>query len=236
MRHKPLIAIGGVLLLGCVLAWFSRGSAASPSEDFSPEDFKRIREVTRHRMWARALPDFSVQTIRALPRLLRRFGSSRIRQIDVLPARTINVHVESSSGPYYYLAEKYEKAGRWDWRVVKEGIWPQGDVVINLNGGPGYPEIRVDGGFALFGGRISSEPPADWLPPLTRRGVVSSGERSLPQGELSASGADHVRVTYETHPVPGTDPPDYTPPWRKLVSETPFSVSPSNAAGLNLRP
>lgn len=191
MRHKPLIAIGGVLLLGCVLAWFSRGSAASPSEDFSPEDFKRIREVTRHRMWARALPDFSVQTIRALPRLLRRFGSSRIRQIDVLPARTINVHVESSSGPYYYLAEKYEKAGRWDWRVVKEGIWPQGDVVINLNGGPGYPEIRVDGGFALFGGRI--------LLSLLRTGFRHSlGEGWCPRGNgpcRKASSRLLVRIT-----------------------------------------
>jgi hypothetical protein len=229
MKHKLLIAIGGVLLLSCVFAWFSRGSAASPSQDFSPADFKRISEVTRHRMWGRALPDFSVQTIKALPRLLRRFGSSRIRQIDVLPARTVEVHVESSSGPYYYLVEKYEKSGRWDWRVVKEGIWPQGGLVINVNGGPGYPEIRVDGGFALFGGRISSEPPADWLPPLTRRGLVSSGE-------LSAAGSNQVRLTFEPQPVPWEDPPGFTEPWRKIVPKTPFSASLSNAAGLNLRP
>jgi len=203
--------------LSCVLAWFSRGSAASPSQEFSPEDFKRIREVTRHRMWARVFPDFSVQTIKALPRWLRRFGSSRIRQIDVLPARTVNVHVESSSGPYYYLVEKYEKSGQWDWRVIKEGIWPQGALVINLNGGPGYPEIRVDGGFALFGGRLSSEPPADWLPPLTRRVVVSSGERALPRSELSASGSNQVRLTFKAQPIPWEDPPGYTEPWRKVV-------------------
>ena len=235
MKRRLLIAVGGVLVLSCFLVWFSRGSAASPSQDFSYEDFTRIREVTRQRMWGTALPDFSLRTIKALPSWVRRFSSSRIRQLDVLPARTVNVHVESSSGPYYYLVEKYEKSGQWDWRIIKEGIWPQGALVINLSGGPGYPEIRVDGGFALFGGRISSEPPADWLPPLTRRVVVSSGEGALPQIEPSAPGSNQVRLTYEPQPVPW-EAPGYTPPWSKVVSKAPFSASLSNAAGLNLRP
>lgn len=88
MKHRLLFAIGAVLLLCCVLAWFSRGSAASPGQEFSPGDFSRIREVTRQRILRTALPDFSPQTIKALPRWFRRFGSSRIRQIDVLPAGT----------------------------------------------------------------------------------------------------------------------------------------------------
>ena len=224
------------MLLSFVLAWLSRGSAASSGQDFSPADFARIREVTRQRMWGTALPDFTLGTMKALPGWLHRLGTSHIRQIDVLPAGTVNVQVKSSSGLYYYLLEKYEKSGRWDWRVVKEGLWPLGALVINLNGGPGYPQLRVDGGFALFGGRISSEPPADWLPPLARHGGASSGERSLAQGELSTSGSNQVRLTFEPQRVPWEDPPGYTPPWRKVVVKTPFSASLSNAAGLNLRP
>src|SRR5215469_1721194 len=130
MNRRLLIAIGGVLLLSSVIVWLSRGSAASPTQDFSPEDFRRIREVTRQRMWGTALPDFSPHTIKALPRWFHRLVTSHIRQIDVLPAGTVNVQVKSSSGLYYYLVEKYQNSGGWDWRVVKEGLWPQGGLVI----------------------------------------------------------------------------------------------------------
>ncbi len=66
--RKLLIAVAGLLFLSCVLAWFSRGSATGPDQEFSPLDFTRIREVTRQRMWRNALPDFSLHTIKALPR------------------------------------------------------------------------------------------------------------------------------------------------------------------------
>jgi len=236
MKGRLVLAFGGVVLLGFVLACFSRRSAASPGQEFSTADFARIREVTRQRLWGTAWPKFSLGTIKALPGCFPRLVTSRIRQIDVLPAGTVNVQVKSSSGLYYYLVEKYEKAEGWDWRVVKEGLWPQGGRVVNLNGGPGYAEVRIDGGFALFGGRISSEPPADWLPPLRRHGGVASGERSLAQGELSASGSNQARLTFEPQLVPWEDPPGYREPWGKVVSETPFSASLSNAAGLTLRP
>lgn len=195
MKRKLGITVAGVVLLSSALAWLSRPSPASPDQDFSPADFRRIQQVTRSAVWRTALPDFTIGTVRALPRWCWRLGSSHIRRIDVLPAGTVNVEVESPSGRYYYLVEKYEKSGRWDWRVTREGVWPRGARVINLNGGPGYPEIRVDGGFALFGGRISSEPPADWLPPAARRGLMSSGEQSTSQAELSVSGSNQVRPT-----------------------------------------
>jgi hypothetical protein len=176
MKHRLLIAIGGVLLLSCVVAWFlTRRSVASPGYEFSPGDFARIRQVTRQRMLGTALPDFSPQTIMALPRWLRRFGSSRIRQIDVLPAGTVNVHVESSFGRYYYLAEKYEKSGRWDWRIVREGMWPQGAFVINSKGAPDIPR------FGSTEDLRYSE--AGFLLSLLRTGFRRSpGEGSRPQG------------------------------------------------------
>jgi hypothetical protein len=227
MKRKVLIAIAGLLLLSFVLARFSRGSAASPGQEFSAGDFMRIREVTRHRVWQTVPHGFSVQSIKAIPRWFHGLVTSHIRQIDVLSAGTVDVQVETSSGRYYYLVEKREKSGRWDWRVVTEGVYPQGPLVINVNGGRPYPEIRIDGGFALFGGRISAEPPANWLPPL---------RHPLVQKEVSASGSNQVRLTFETQPVPWEDPPGYTEPWRKVVSKTSFSASLSNAAGLNLRP
>lgn len=186
-------------------------------------------------MWGTALPDFTLGTIKALPRWFHRLATSHIRQIEVLYPGSVNVQVKSSSGLYYYLVEKHEKSGRWDWRVVKEGILPQGGVVIK-NGVAVSTELRVDGGFALFGGRISSEPPTDWLPPLTQHKVASSGEGSLPRTEFSASGSNQVRLSLEPQRVPWQDPPAYREPWHKVVAETPFSASLSNAAGLNLRP
>jgi hypothetical protein len=230
MKRKLVIAGAGVLLFSSALVWLSRPSSASPGQEFSPADFTRIRQVIRQAVWRTALPDVSPNTIKALPHWFRRLGSSRIRQIAVAPAGAVMVQVQSSSGTDCYSLQKYQRSGRWDWRVVPFRI------VINLNGaGPGYSEFRVDGGFALLGGQISSEP-VDWLPPLARRGWVSSGGRSLPQSELSAAGSNQVRLTYEAQSVPWEDPPGYTPPWRKVVSETPFSASLSNTAGLNLRP
>ena len=230
MKRKLLIAGAGVLLFSSGLAWLSRPSVATPNQEFSPADFTRIREVVRQTVWRTALPDFSITTIKALPRWLRRLGSSRIRQIDVAPSGTVMAQVQSSSGTDFYSLEKYQKSGRWDWRVVPFRI------EINLNGvGAGYRELRVDGGFALLGGQISSEP-VDWLPPVARRGLVSSGERSTPQTELSVSGSNQGRLTIEPQPVPWENPPGYTEPWLKVISKTPFSTSLSNAAGLNLRP
>jgi hypothetical protein len=230
MKRKLVIAAAGLLLLSVALAWLSRPSPASPAQDFSPADFTRIREVTRRRVWQTVPHDFSVQTTKTLPRWFHRLATSHIQQIDVLPAGTVSVRVGSSSGPYYYLIEKYEKSGRWDWRVVSEGIYPQGGMVINLTGGPGYPEIRVDGGFALFGGRISSEPPADWLPPLrhpqplmppgTRHAGASSGEKASMQNEVSTSASNQVILSYERHPL---DPDDYSPPGIKLTPKPGFS-------------
>jgi hypothetical protein len=235
MKRKLVISVAGALFLSSVLAWFSRRSAASPEQEFSSSDFWRISEVTRQRMWGTALPDFSLHTIKALPHWFRRLGTSRIRQIDVLHAGNVQVQVQSSSGLYFYLLEKYEKSGRFDWRVVKEGIRPLGGRVINLNGGgPGYRELRVDGGFALIGGRISSEA-VDWLPPLARRGAVSSGEGALLQSELSASVSNEVNLSYKTHPFD----PDYSPFANKLTqgsgfSEGQFSTWVSNRNGLKL--
>lgn len=231
MKRKLVIAVVVILLLGCVLAWLSRrSSASSDQEEFSAADFTRVREVTRQAVWRKAFPDFSLHTIKALPRWFRQLSSSRIRQIDVLPARTVMVEVQWSSGFDCYILEKYKKSGRWDWRLVRKG----GVGVINLNGGPGPPELRVDGGFALIGGRLSSEP-VDWLPPLARQGGVSSGELSLPQSELSASVSNEVNLTYETHPFD----PDYSPFASKLAqkpgfSEGQFSAWVSNQSGLKL--
>ncbi len=228
MKRKLVIAGAGVSLLSLALVWLSRPSSASPDPEFSPADFTRIREVIRQMVWRTAPPDFSPNSIKALPRWLRRLGSSRIRQIDVAPAANVIVQVQSSSGTDCYSLQKYQKSGRWDWRIVPL------TVVINLNGaGPGYRELRVDGGFALLGGQISSEP-VDWLPPVARRSGVPSGETSLPQGEVS--GLNQVRLTFEAQPVPWEDPPGFTEPWRKIVPKTPFSASLSNSAGLNLRP
>jgi hypothetical protein len=228
MKRKLLIAAVGLLLLSSVLAWLSRPSPASPGQGFSPADFTRICEVTRRRVWQTLPHDFSIQTIKPPP--FHRLATSRIRQIDVLPAGTVRVRVESSSGPYYYLIEKYEKSGRWDWRVVSEGIYPQGGLVINLTGGPPYPEIRVDGGFALFGGRISSEPPADWLPPLrhpqplippgTSQGGAPSGKEVSVQNEVSTSPSNQIILSFERHPL---DPDDYAPPGIKLTQKPGFS-------------
>ena len=230
MKRKLVITVAGVLVLSSGFAWLSRPSSASPGQEFSPADFTRIREVIRQSVWRTALPDFAPHTIRALPRWFRRLSSTRIQQIDVEEAGTVTVQVQSSSGVDYYSLQKYQKSGRWDWRIVPFTI------VIHLNGPwPGYRGFRVNGGFALLGGQISSEP-VDWLPPLARRGGASSGEQSLPQGELSAVGSNQVRLTFKPQPVPWEDPPGYTEPWRKVVSETPFSASLSNAAGLNLRP
>src|SRR5436190_11903809 len=100
MKRRLLIAIGAVLLLSVVVAWLSNDSAASPGQELSPGDFARIREVTRRRLWGTALPDFSLRSFKALPRWFRRLGSSRIRQLDVLPASTVRVQVESSAGLY----------------------------------------------------------------------------------------------------------------------------------------
>jgi hypothetical protein len=234
MKRKLVIAAGaGVLLFSSGLAWLSRPSVAAPNQDFSPSDFMRIREVVRQTVWRTALPDLSKTTIKALPRSLRRLGSSRIRQINVAEQGpgTVMVYVQSSSGTDFYFLEKYQKSGRWDWRVAPlRGV-------INLNGvKTGYRELRVDRGFALLGGQISSEP-TDWLPPVARRGLVSSGEGSMPQPELSGFwGSNQVRLTFEPQPVQWEDwEPGYTEPWGKVVSKTPFSASLSNAAGLNLR-
>ena len=227
MKRKLVISVAGVLLLSSALAWLSRPSSASPYQEFSPADFTRIREVIRQTVWRAALPDLSPNTIKALPRWFRRLGSSRIRQIDVAPGGTVMVQVRSPSGTDFYSLEKYQKSGRWDWRIVPFRI------MINLNGaGSGY-SVRVDGGFALLGGQISSEP-VDWLPPLARRGGGVLRETILAESELSAAGSNQVRLTYEPQRVPWEDP--LGPPWRKVVPEIPFSASLSNSAGLNLRP
>src|SRR5579864_6329123 len=231
MKRKFVIAVAGLLLLSSALSWLSRRSSASPDPEFSPGDFARIRQVTRQVMWTTAFPDFSLRTIKALPAWFRQLGTSRIRQMDVLPG-TARVLVQSSSGPHWILLEKYQRSGRWDWRVVKN----RGQFnVINLNGGgPGYSELRVDGGFALIGGRISSQP-VDWLPPLTPRPGMSSGEPVLPKSELSASVSNEVSLSYQTHPFD----PDYSPFANKLAprpgfSEGQFSTWVSNQSGLKL--
>jgi len=235
MKRKLVVAVAGVFLLSFLLSWLSRRSSASSDQEFSPADFPRIREVTRRAMWRSAFPDFSLTTIKALPRWFHRLGTSHIRQLDVLPVGTVRVQVQSSSGLYSYLVEKYEKSGRWDWRVVKEGIGPVGGGVINLNGGPALPELRVDGGFALIGGRISSEP-VDWLPPLARRGGGSSGDRALPESELSGSVSNETSLSYQTHPFD----PDYSPFANNLTpkpgfSEGQFSTWVSNQNSLKLK-
>jgi hypothetical protein len=67
---------------------------------------------------------------------------------------------------------------------------------------------------------MSSEPPADWLPPLTRRVGVSSGEGVVPQSEVSAAVSNEVKLSYETHPL---DPDDYSPFANKLTQRPRFS-------------
>ena len=218
--------------MNSTLAWLLRRSSASPDPGFSPGDFARIREVTRQAVWRTALPDFSLHTLKRLPGACLRLGTSHIRQIDILPGM-VRVLVQSSSGPNWYLLEKYQRAGQWDWRVGKE----RGQFnVINLNGGgAGYSELRVDGGFALIGGRIASEP-VDWLPPVAQRGGVPSGGQVLPQSELSASVSNEVSLSYQTHPFD----PDYSPFANKLTpkpgfSEGQFSIWVSNQSGRKLK-
>jgi hypothetical protein len=209
--------------------WRHLQSSTSGVAELSQEDFERIRRVTRLAMWRRAFPDFSRRTILGAPRSLYRLSTSRIGQIDILPGN-LRVRVQTGSDDYFYFVQKYQpKAGREDWRVVKQSAVPLG-AVINLNGGPGLTEIRVDGGFGLVGGRLSAEP-VPWLP-------LPRPRHNSPQPEASASGSNQIRLTYEAQPVPWEDPPGYTPPWiqRNVFSETPFSASLSNTAGLNLRP
>ncbi len=144
------------------------------------------------------------------------------------------MEVESPSGRNCYLVEKYQRSGRWDWRVVREGFGPAG--VINLNGaGADISELRVDGGFALIGGRISSEP-VDWLPPFAPQAAMSAGEGALPKSELSVSVSNEVNLSYETHPFD----PGYSPFANKLsqrpgFSEGQFSAWVSNQSGLKLK-
>lgn len=52
----------------------------------------------------------------------------------------------------------------------------------------------------MFGGRVSSEPPADWLPPLVRPPGALSQAEALPPSELSASVSNELKLSYETHP------------------------------------
>lgn len=231
MKRRLVIAVGGLLLLSSVLAWLSKHSAASSDQEFSPGDFTRIREVTRQAVWGTAFPDFSLHTIKALPGRFRRLGTSHIRQIDVLPG-TVRVQVQSSSGLDCYLLEKYQRSGRWDWRVVKNGIGPFGGINLN-GGGTRDSELRVNGGFALIGGRRSSEP-VDWLPPLAQRTGVSSEERSLPQSELSASVSNEVSLSYETHPFDPGYSPFANKPSRPGFSEGQFSAWVSNQSGPKL--
>ena len=221
--------------------WRHLQSSTSGVAELSQEDFERIRRVTRLAVWRRAFPDFSRRTILGAPRSLYRLLTSRIGQIDILPGN-LRVRVQTGSDDYFYFVQKYQQeAGREDWRVVKQSAVPLGGV-INLNGGPGFTEIRVDGGLGLVGGRLSTEPVPweDWLPSSgTRSGRATSRQRhNSPEPEVSASGSNQLRLTYEAQPVPWEDPPGYTPPWiqRSVFSKTPFSASLSNTAGLNLRP
>lgn len=174
------------------------------------------------------LPDHSSRTIKALPLSILRLSGSRIRQIDTAPANTVTVQVQSPSGTEFYSVEKYEKSGGWDWRIVPL------TKVVDLNGTGPWSSLRVEGGFGLLGGHISSEP-VDWLPPVQRSGAASE-KASSKQDEHSRHGSNQVRLTFERIPISMQDLPGFTPPWDKTVSETPFSSALSNASSLNLRP
>ncbi len=239
MNRKLLIALGAIVFVSGVIVWRHLQSSTRGVAELSQEDFERIRRVTRVAMWRRAFPDFSRRTILGTPRSLYRIATSRIGQIDILPGH-LQVRVQTGSDDYFYFVQKYQQKAGWeDWRVVRQSA--ADEIVINLNGGPGFTEIRVDGGFGLVGGRLSTGPVPweDWLPSSgSRSGRATSRQRhNSPEPEVSASGSNQVRLTYETQPVPWEAPPGYTEPWnQRSVPETPFSASLSNSAGLNLRP
>jgi len=240
MKRKLLIALGAIIFVSAFIVWRHLQRSTSGVGELSQEDFERIRRVTRVAMWQRAFPDFSRRTLLGAPRSLYSLATSRIGQIDILPG-SLRVRVQTGSKDYFYFVEKYQpKAGREDWRVVRQSA--AYETVINLNGGPGFTEIRVDGGFGLVGGRLSTEPVAweDWLPSSgTRSGRAPSRQgHNSPEPAVSASGSNQLRLTYEAQRVRWEAPPGYTEPWNqdKAVSETPFSASLSNSVGLNLRP
>jgi hypothetical protein len=229
MKRKLIIVLGAVVLVGGIIFWRYAWGPTETIAELSQKDFESIRQATRQAMWRAAFPDFSARTIIAAPRSLYRLSTSRIAQIDILPGE-LGVRVQTGSDIYFYMVKKYQqKVGPEDWRIVRHGVGPGDGIVINLNGGPGFTEIRVDGGFGLVGGRLSTEP-VPWEVPLPRPGT------SRGRGD-SASGSNHIRLTYETHPL---DPDDVGPPtpWkqRSVFPETQFSTSLSNSVGLNLRP
>ena len=86
MRKRKLIVITVLALTAAMLGVFlltrDYGPAVVVQGNFSAKDVAEIKSAVRQQLWHEALPDFSMQTIRAFPQMAKRALTTHLISIE----------------------------------------------------------------------------------------------------------------------------------------------------------
>ena len=86
MRRRKIIVISAVALLGAALVMFllmrDTGPPVKVNGNFSAKDVAEIKSAVKRELWKEAFPNFSWNTIKALPRSIKRVVKVRVIRIE----------------------------------------------------------------------------------------------------------------------------------------------------------